>query len=150
MRRVFLIIFAIFAIAAASYWFEIRLPMLEKARGPSETVQVSGESIRVIVADTPEERMKGLSGRKELPPDEGMLFIFESEQMPGFWMKDMLFPLDIIWISDDGRVAGVDSNVSTSTYPAVFYPPAPIRYVLEVNAGAAQALGIELGTHVDL
>lgn len=114
---------------------------------------LSTESFRVPVlelADTPEEREQGLSGRTSLPADYGMLFVFESKNVYGFWMKDMFIPIDILWLSDDGTVLAIDDSVQPATYPSVFYPPVPVQYVLETAAGAARANGWEVGDRMEL
>jgi uncharacterized membrane protein (UPF0127 family) len=107
-------------------------------------------SVVAEVADTPPKRTKGLSGRTTLPPGTGMLFVFDHEGVWSIWMKDMLISLDIIWISEDGRVVTIARNVSPQTYPNAFTSTAPARYVLEVPAGFADKYGIEEGTAVEL
>ncbi len=97
------------------------------------------------LADTPEEREQGLSGRTSLEPGYGMLFVFEDEDAYGFWMKDMHIPIDILWLSDTGVILGIEHSVSPDTYPAVFYPPQPVMLVLEVAAGTARANGWDTG-----
>ena len=88
---------------------------------------------RVRIADSLAERAQGLSGTAALAPDEGMLFVFERAGMYGFWMKDMYYPIDIIWLNDELRPVGITKNISPDTFPTVFYPPVPVRYVLEVS-----------------
>lgn len=106
--------------------------------------------MRFEVVDTPEERELGLSGRTHVEDGYGMLFVFEEVDTPGFWMKDMQVPIDIIWLSDDGTILGIEENVSPSTYPSVFYAPAPLRLVLETKAGHAKEAGWSVGTHIAL
>lgn len=113
-------------------------------------VYIDGKPIFATVVDTPETRAKGLSGRKSLAANEGMLFIFPDDGIYGFWMKDMLFPIDIVWISADKRVVHVDSDVSPITYPRVFEPPLPVRYVLELPAGKAKEYNALPGSNVGL
>lgn len=117
-----------------------------------------GMSLRIEYATTEVAREKGLGGRTIIPNDYGMLFVFPNDKYYGFWMKDTLVPLDIFWLDDsDGGgsasggkgqlvVVSMSLNVATSTYPGVFYPSAPARYVLETAAGFAQAHGIATGT----
>lgn len=108
-----------------------------------------GEStIYIDVADTVEERAQGLSGKESLAEDMGLLFVFESPDRPGFWMKDMRFPIDIIWINSRKVVTGVEKDISPETYPNVFRPNEAIKYVLEVQAGFAQRHGIDIGDEV--
>lgn len=114
------------------------------------TIQLVGKMIEVMVADTPETRAKGLGGREGLAQDEGMLFIFDSDAKYPFWMKDMQFPIDILWISDKGEVVDIRENVLLSTYPAVFAPNSPARYVLELPAGFAKENGVSVGEIVRL
>jgi len=109
----------------------------KSAPSPSdETPQVSFE---VVTSDAAQE--KGLGGRASIPHDYAMLFVFAKDDTYGFWMKDMLVPIDMIWVSDSHKVLKVDASVAPDTYPSVFYPPEPVRYVLETRAGEASLLG---------
>jgi uncharacterized protein len=97
-------------------------------------------------ADTNALRTQGLSGREEIPEDYGMLFLFPEKGRYGFWMKDMQVPIDIFWLSDDGTIIAVNESVSPDTYPLAFYPPEPVRYVLETKAGTASMRNWTIGT----
>lgn len=110
-----------------------------------QTVRVGDQVVRVSIADTHESRQKGLSGRDGLASDEGMLFVFPEDGMYGFWMKDMRFPIDIVWLSDDWKIVHMAENVSPSTYPQSFTSSEPARYVLELPAGYAALHGIGIG-----
>ncbi len=113
---------------------------------PSDQVKIAGVALDVYVADTPAERQRGLSGRDGLADDEGMLFVFEEDGRHTFWMKDMHFAIDIIWIAADGTVVSVVHNATPDSYPDRTYSPSdPARYVLEVNAGFAARHQIEPG-----
>ena len=101
--------------------------------------------LKVEIADTPEERLLGLSGRRGLNEGEGMLFILDEPGRPGFWMKDMRFSIDIIWIKEDGRVLAIDEGVGPETYPETFAPSEDVKYVLEVPEGFSNKAKIELG-----
>lgn len=79
-----------------------------------------------------------------------MLFVFPSDQRTGFWMKDMLTSIDMIWLSDNGTVLGIEDSVAPDTYPKIFYPPQPVKYVLETRAGEAHRQGWSVGTKVSL
>ncbi len=124
--------------------------------GSSERVEVriGGLVVRAELARTPEERVPGLSGRPSLRQDGGMLFVFPTEQRPGFWMKDMRFPLDFVWISAGRHVAGVTENVpppspgtADSALP-LYSSDSPVLYVLEVNGGAVRRSGVRVGDPV--
>jgi len=118
-------------------------------------------SISVVLASTESERVRGLGGRRELGEREGMLFVFPRSGYHGMWMKDMRFPLDIIWLrptrsnadctqDDTGKgvcleAVDVREGVAPDTFPSVLYPREPAQYVLEVNAGVARGAGIQIG-----
>ncbi len=102
-----------------------------------------------VVTD-PAAQELGLSGRATIPSDYGMLFVFPAPGMPGFWMKDMLTSIDMIWINDGGIIVGIEPEVSPRTYPKAFHPPSPVRYVLETRAGEAERKGWKVGTKLTL
>ena len=102
--------------------------------------------IQTEIAGTSLSRERGLSYRKNMKNNEGMLFVFDKPGKYGFWMKDMNFPLDIIWLDESGRVVYTEDNVATSTYPGYFINSPQAKYVLELNAGVAKKIGIYLGT----
>lgn len=103
-------------------------------------IKVGSVALFVDIAETPEEKARGLSGRPSLGEKEGMLFVFKDNSRPVFWMKDMLIPLDFIWIAQ-GKVIYIQENIpapesGTPDFKLPFYePPSGIDYVLEVNAG---------------
>ena len=101
------------------------------------TITVGEQNLTVEIAKTARQQESGLSGRDSLKDDYGMLFVFDQPTIPSFWMKDMRFPIDIIWIGADGSIAGIEHDVQPDTYPKKFSPASPIMRVLEVNAGWA-------------
>lgn len=113
-------------------------------------VTTPSRSIGVTIADTPTSREQGLSGTATLVPHTGKLFVFQSVDTHGFWMKDMSYPIDIVWIATDGTVVGITPSVAPNTYPKVFYPPTPVRFVLELNASESSTNGIFVGTKLIL
>lgn len=114
------------------------------------TIDLNEFAIRVSIADTRAGREQGLSGREGLASDEGMLFVFPEDGLYPFWMKDMRFSIDIIWISHDGFITNIAENVSPTTYPESFTPDTPARYVLELPAGWVSSHGVRLGSLVKL
>ena len=104
--------------------------------------------VKAQVAQTPAEKERGLSGRDYLESNEGLLFIFNQSGFYPFWMKDMKFPIDIVWISEDKKVIDISENISPETYPQTFTSKLPARYVLEVNAFWIRKSGIKLGDAV--
>ncbi|PIR46855.1 MAG: hypothetical protein COV07_02210 [Candidatus Vogelbacteria bacterium CG10_big_fil_rev_8_21_14_0_10_45_14] len=115
------------------------------------TILIGESAVYVEVASKPEEIEKGLSRRTGLPADHGMLFEMGKPDKYRFWMKNMRFPLDIVWI-EGGKVVSIDRNVQNDfdTAGAKFYSPSsPASYVLEVNAGFTDSHGINDGDAVD-
>lgn len=110
----------------------------------------NGAIIPVYLADNPRVRTRGLSNKTFLPEGEGMLFVFEQPGMYSFWMKDMNFAIDMVWINEEGTVVHIESNVAPETYPELFVSRDPALYVLEVNAGFARGLGLTVGTKIDI
>jgi uncharacterized membrane protein (UPF0127 family) len=103
-------------------------------------------SLTLEYATSSEARALGLGNRTSVPDGHGMLFAFPRDDYYGFWMKDTLVPLDMFWLDAQGHVVFIVSDVSPDTYPHVFYPSVPARYVLETAAGFAEAHGIGEGT----
>lgn len=106
------------------------------------------------VADTPEERAIGLMGRESMERDQGMLFVFEEEQVLGFWMKNTLIPLDIIFIDSDQFVVDVQNmrpehEIAPEPLP-IYQSEGPALYAIEVNDGVAAECGIVPGDFVTL
>src|SRR5437870_2235982 len=88
-------------------------------------VLLGGKIFNVAVVETKALQEKGLSGQKDLNSDEGMLFIFNKPDNYGFWMKGMLFPIDILWMDQNWRIIHIENFVKPETYPKIFYPNSP-------------------------
>ena len=141
--------------ATGSATSTVAAPATSAARLPTTAVTIGGRTIAVEVAATEAAREHGLSDRDALPADAGMLFDLGQTTIATFWMKDMRFPLDMVWITDDRTVAGVASDAQPQPGAAdsdltLYRSPAPVRYVLELNAGAAARLGFSDGARVSL
>lgn len=116
---------------------------------PVAYIRVGRTPFVVEVASTYMQRGQGLSGHAPLGKNDGMLFVFSSPSAGAFWMRDMLYPIDFIWIKGD-RVVGVTENaprMSVSDHK-LYYPPIPVDRVLEVNAGSVKYFGITAGDAV--
>lgn len=114
----------------------------------THSLLIGRQTITVAFAVTKLQQEQGLSGTKELSMDNGMLFIFDAPMMPAFWMKDMNYPLDIIWIDPNKQIVGVSENLDPATYPKTFVPPSNILYVLEVPAGFYKTNYLKIGDRV--
>ena len=113
------------------------------------TVTSSGRTHRftVEVARTAEEQATGLMNRSSLAPDRGMIFPFEQQRVAGFWMKNTLIPLDMIFVRADGSIANIEANtVPLSLQPV--YSDGPVSAVLELAGGRSAELGIKPGDKV--
>jgi uncharacterized membrane protein (UPF0127 family) len=106
--------------------------------------------VRIEIADTDSERVRGLSGRNTLENIDGLLFIFPTDERHAIWMKDMKFPIDIIWISEDLKVIDITKNATPESYPAVYRPTTSARYALETDVHFSDAFGIAIGQTVQL
>lgn len=113
-------------------------------------VVINNKEIKVEIMDSYDKHVQGLSDKPELDYDTGFLFEFQDKQMRRFWMKNMHFPIDVIWIEDD-KVVGVNKNcepegeVPDKRYSSVI----PVNYVLEVNAGFSDEFDIKEGDFVE-
>lgn len=129
-------------------FFSINQPQT-KAR----TVTINNRTFTVEVADSDEKRAQGLSNRDRLDANEGMLFVFPTEGRYSFWMKEMNFPIDIIFIRDR-RIVTIYKDVPpppadtalTSLTP--YLPKEPVTHVLEINAGLSETYGVQEGDTV--
>lgn len=114
-----------------------------------KTLRIGSTDIQAELAQSTAERDMGLGGRPCIEQNQGMLFIFKQPGHYSFWMKDMRFPIDIVWIGADHKVAGLETNVQPSTYPDRFINKQNLaQYVLELQADRANSLKIDIGTPV--
>lgn len=110
---------------------------------------LNGSSLHLQVANSNAERQQGLGGKSCIGPNQGMLFVFAKAGYYPFWMRDMKFSIDIIWLSSQKDVTDVSPNVSPASYPKSFVNSQPAQYVIELAAGRAAKLGIVSGAHLD-
>lgn len=103
---------------------------------------------KVRVAKTEEEKQKGLSGTESLEEKTGMIFIFERPVQPTFWMREMKYSLDAVWINN-GVVVDLSENIPTPPPVETFEPEVAITEVLEIPAGDIERYEIKVGQHVD-
>ncbi len=113
-------------------------------------LEIKRQTIRLDIAQSEAAREKGLGGRKNMTDDKGMLFVFDKPAVECFWMKDMQFSIDIIWLNTAKQVVHIEHNLSPETYPASYCPKLPAKYVVELNAGQAEKLGISPGDTLKL
>lgn len=110
-------------------------------------VRIGSKAYVAEVASTPAAQQQGLSNRTSFSSRQAMLFSYDRPQQLCFWMKDMYFSLDIIWVDSDHRVVKLQQNVSPKTYPQAFCASA--QYVVELRAGQAAASNLRVGQKID-
>ena len=110
-----------------------------------------GETIIADLAKTEEERTQGLMFRNTLNDDQGMLFVFEEEGLYSFWMKNMNFAIDILWLDRQKRIVHLELNVPPcKKEPCPTYAPdLPAKYVLELKAGSIERRKLKLFDRID-
>lgn len=144
-----IIYISIVLLAGIILLFQFRQSIFPGTTDQSSYVKINDHIIKVEIAREPDEQKQGLSDRESLCADCGMLFVFPQKQIRSFWMKNMNFPIDIIWIQDNG-IAHISENLAPEskapekTYSSIL----PVNYVLEVNAGITNKLGIKVGDEV--
>ena len=150
-------VLGVFAFGALLFFYEIHLSneaLLIETPAPSLQNDVSSSTgalspLSLIVVRSEADKEHGLGDRASLPANTGMLFVFSQPSAYGIWMKDMQFSIDIISLDENFSVVHVEPNVSSSTYPKVFYSPATTKYIIETNAGWAQKNNVKVGDVID-
>ena len=148
MKTKFLLTVAIAAIAAGVITWTIQNKTDIKPN--FKELWLEQAELKVEIVDTPKNRAAGLGGRKSLPQDQGMFFVFEQSDVYPFWMKDMRFPLDIIWMDSDYKVVDLIQDVKPDSYPNSIVPEKSALYVLETNSGWIKENNIKIGSQAFL
>ncbi len=145
-----LIVFATAGVAIyALYYTPGSAPIVPmQTENKTITLSIGTTTIVAEVADTDALRAQGLSNRTNLPDGQGMWFVFETDGLWSFWMKDTLIPLDMLWVDASGIIVTIAHEVQPDSYPQGFAPAQPARYVLEVPGGFAEKMGITEGVTV--
>jgi uncharacterized membrane protein (UPF0127 family) len=151
MRKILTLIVLIVILAGgvfAVYYYR------SEALPPGPRLIVGSSVVVVEIADDAGKRERGLSGREELGKNEGMLFIFSNQRRQTFWMKEMMFAIDIVFINN-GRVIEMVENVlapkeGEDGRRITASSKNPAEWVLEVNSGWAEKNGIKVGDAVQL
>ena len=139
MRNLVLAVFLLLAPAAA--WAGELVPLTVT------TEEGVAHPFQVEIADSPDERARGLMFRMELAEDRGMLFLFPRRERIAMWMRNTEIPLDMLFISDDGRVTQIHERAVPHS-EAVISSRRRVRYVLELPGGTADRLGLAPGALV--
>ncbi len=109
---------------------------------------LNGKLIQAELVMSDQARAQGLSGRSNLNENQGMLFVFNTSGYYPFWMKEMNFPIDIVWLNKNWEIIDLTENLAPETYPNTVSSQAPAQYVLEIKAGMVKKLGIKIGQKI--
>ena len=130
---------------------------LESVDFPRGMIKVDDIVLDVEIADTDATRTRGLMFREQLPYNQGMLFVFDDEQVRSMWMLNMQFPLDLVWFDKDGNVVHIEKNVQpcksaleTATCTFQNASGKKAQYVLEVTAGFIEKFGITENSKLEI
>ncbi len=150
-RAFFFLIAALFAITACTQPTQTSTADAGEEPPPShvplpQAALPDGFMVNLELAETPEEIANGLMFRPSLPENRGMLFLFDEPRYPAFWMKNMLIPLDLVYLDGSGTIVDIIANVQPcAAEPCPNYPPSsPALAVLEIVAGGAAAHSLEV------
>jgi uncharacterized protein len=145
MGKIFLLILLL--IIALSFVVFLGDLLMKKEIIDIKTVSFGNSRFEVKVAYTPEDRARGLMFREQLPRDKGMLFIFDKPGVYRFWMKNTLISLDIIWLNENKEIVFIEHNVlpCKKDYCPNYGSEKESKYVLEINGGLAEDLGLKIG-----
>ncbi len=116
----------------------------------TRNIATHDQLLRVEVVKNEKDKIQGLSGRDCLNESSGMLFVYEVEDEYCFWMKDMKFNIDIVWLNKNQEIIDIKSQASPDSYPQSFCPQSPANYILEVEGGLAEKLGWQIGSSFKL
>jgi len=111
----------------------------------TEPATIGSTPLVISRAVNKEEQVKGLSGQNSIGENQGLLFVFDTEGNKGIWMKDMLFPIDVLWLDSKMKVVHIKENFLPESYPASESSPVLARYVLELRSGFVAKNGIKIG-----
>ncbi len=115
------------------------------------SVLLINDSILIVdIADTPKKRTIGLSGRDSLQDNEGIILVFDSLDFHSVWMKDMFFPIDVVWFDEKWKVVDIEKDIRPESFPMGFHPRKPAQYILEISAGSIERIGISIGDNAVL
>ena len=150
-KQIYILLFVIIVFFGIYLFLQNRDNNVEVGSNPI-TVCIENNCFSVEIADTVQKREIGLMNRKNMPTDNGMFFIFKKEGVYNFWMKNTLIPLDIIWIDANLKIIYIEKKAQPCTIEQceTFGLKQKAKYVLEINGGLADKLGIKIGEEIGL
>ena len=165
IKKFFVPLLAVVALLSFMPFFEVLQKDITFSQGQAETIVplfIGQATVKALIADTESLQKRGLGGIDEISSGEAMLFVFDNSALHGIWMKDMRFPIDIFWLAPANfpkekslgidrvilKVVDIRENVSPTTFPEVFIPISPARYVLGTGAGFAEKNRVKIGDEI--
>lgn len=152
MKKVLIIYGLLVLVILTVVIFKFRgINLLPEFGGGNKTIKINEQTFDIEIADSDERRIKGLSERESLDKNKGMLFVFEEKAKHSFWMKNVNFPLDIIFISDN-KIVDISKNAQPQAEDSanipIITPQEDANFVLEINGGLSDEYGFETGNEV--
>lgn len=145
MKKFIILIIFLLAILISAIFY------INKSSPNTIMLKINNQVFILEKAITPEEKAKGLMFIRELDNNTGMIFIWEYERARTFWMKNMLIPLDIIFLNKDKKIIDIKENFNPcESEPCPSYISKPAMYAIEINAGLSEKLNLTLGDEIDL
>lgn len=117
----------------------------EPILGLTGQLLVGSGSWNVEIANSETARTAGLSNRKVLRSNNGLLFAFDQPSNQAFWMKDMLIPIDMVFFDDNWQIVLIEANLQPNSFPKIYGAKVKSKYVLEINANEASLYGLQVG-----
>lgn len=157
MKKDLLIVVGLFTLIIGLLIVNSRVNIFLKSTTPtavtSTQVKINNLAITAEVAKTPQTREKGLSQRENLPQNFGMLFVFGAQDRYRFWMKDVKFPLDMIWIDSEKKIADISHSAqpqpnTPENLLRIYQSAVPVKYVLELYGGTAEGNNLRIADQV--
>jgi uncharacterized membrane protein (UPF0127 family) len=121
------------------------ISLAQKMMQPKTTLRLGDGIFTTYVAATNETRTKGLGGTKPLEPNQALLMVFDRDAKWSIWMKDVSYPIDVVWVDANKRVVHIVKNMPPDSYPDQFTPEKPARFVFEFPAGTVERKAIKVG-----
>jgi len=150
--EILLIIIAVLALGYIGFHYAGILLAPTVQQNQVNSVCFGQNCFQVELAVTEAQRERGLMYRNELDKNKGMLFIFDKEDIYSFWMKNTLIPLDMVWIDSNSNVVFIGQNIQpckSLICPSII-PLSKAKYVLEINAGLCEEIGLKVGDLVQI
>lgn len=153
MKLIFALFAILLAIVGGIAYLQTNTGTFSIPFNKSKTATINDQKFNIVVAKTPQEKETGLSGKDSLPQGDGMLFPFDQPDYYSFWMKNMKFPIDILYINDNKIVTIIEDAQppkSKDEVLPIYKPDEPADSVLEINAGLSKKYNIKKGDTVKL